>query len=1001
MNNAQQAGHPINSISIDGKQVTMHSSAFAFVVDTSAGLMAVSWENKLTGRKMRLGDGSEVEFDIGLPDNPVKTPKLQVVKVPAAEKQNSGGIEAVFELESEYPKASVTVVYRWDEKQPVLRKFVTIANRSESEWNRLLNVRLGTYQTDANLSGGEMKVSQSFKARAHQHGGLQGFPVYADGEFFLSLAHPAGCATQQNGKISLHHYPGIKVMPGSSRTCMEVVYGVSSEGKGRESFVSHIRSRMRRVLRGHDKPYAIFEPFGSKLDGEFEETENHLLDMIGKVAEGQRDSQCRFDFFSIDFWHDNKGDIKQADPVRFPSQFETIKAALRPEEIKPGLWIDSAHCGWSIGGNPATHPAIAQQVPADFGDLPASKQYECWFCRATEPIRSMYTDGFLYHIRENGIKLLKFDNFASQCSNPTHDHLPGLYANEAAHEAVIECYQALDQESPDVFIMLYWGYRSPWWLLHADTMFETGMEMEAASPGHMPAPFIRDGITRKVDQGHANAKDVPWLGTDSLGVWLSHWGGWNSGVGTERWQEGFVMDICRGHALAQSWSDPKWLTPDERRQMGEFIELMKARPHCFTNSQLILGNPCKYEPYGYCCTDGQRAFLAINNGTWEERPIKLQLNGQWGLPEGKNWNLYRWYPNPAKIADNGMGFWNEVSITLRPFQVVLLEVVPQGEDPTLRRVFKQESLPVGFSESSRPVKLIVTREKPHETMPPKGIRDITLPSEALIFAPFTKEDGVPEEELLRQVHTTLELGGKRVEGKTAFFDTDRVLDLGTFIGETGGVVAGRCAFAYIPFTSNKAGSATFGFGADWWYEAYLDGKLISETLTQGGNQKWPPSIGDHTVTVDLKQGDHLLVLRFLRGAGSALLAVGVPRDLKVAAIEAKRRTIVTGEIPASRSGGLLVVVAELSMNDEPFEKIPNLGSFFKADGTVAGLPATFRPALGPQGFPSAWQAWRYEIAPNSSSLPFELWITDSLKMGNVQRRFTAHFLPGQIEWQTK
>ena len=83
------------------------------------------------------------------------------------------------------------------------------------------------------------------------------------------------------------------------------------------------------------------------------------------------------------------------------------------------------------------------------------------------------------------------------------------------------------------------------------------------------------------------------------------------------------------------------------------------------------------------------------------------------------------------------------------------------------------------------------------------------------------------------------------------------------------------------------------------------------------------------------------------------------------------------------------------MNGEPFEKIPNLGSFFKADGTVAGLPATFHPALGPQGFPSAWQAWRYEIVPNSPPQAFELHIADSLKMVDVRRRFTAHFLPRQ------
>jgi hypothetical protein len=56
--------------------------------------------------------------------------------------------------------------------------------------------------------------------------------------------------------------------------------------------------------------------------------------------------------------------------------------------------------------------------------------------------------------------------------------------------------------------------------------------------------YARDSITQKLDQAQWYSSDVPVLGKDSLGVWLSDWG-WNSSVGKERRQEGFVMDICR------------------------------------------------------------------------------------------------------------------------------------------------------------------------------------------------------------------------------------------------------------------------------------------------------------------------------------------------------------------------------------------------------------------------------------------------------------------------
>ena len=88
-------------------------------------------------------------------------------------------------------------------------------------------------------------------------------------------------------------------------------------------------------VRGHDKPYAIFEPFGARADGDFDETEAFVLDMIRQVAEGQRDSDCRFDLFSVDFWVDYRGDLTQCDPERFPNGLTRIHDELTQAEHRP------------------------------------------------------------------------------------------------------------------------------------------------------------------------------------------------------------------------------------------------------------------------------------------------------------------------------------------------------------------------------------------------------------------------------------------------------------------------------------------------------------------------------------------------------------------------------------------------------------------------------------------------------------------------------------------
>ena len=285
----------------------------------------------------------------------------------------------------------------------MLHKFVTIKNEGNGELNRLLNVRLGTYRTDAKL------VEQE-----------RGFPAYFDDAFFVSLAHPAGFAAAKDGKVCLQQYPGVRLSPGKRFGCMEAVYGVATAGEARKAFVAQVRSRIRRVLRGHDKPYAIFEPFGSNPSGQFPETESHILDNIAKMAEGQRQTGCHFDFYSTDFWADINGDLKQFDPVRFPNGFRNIRAELAKLGVAPALWIDSGGYpdgGWSIGGNPAVKECLTREKG---GSL----------CRATEPIQSMYIDAFRHHIRQNGVRLLKFDNLATTCSNPKHAHLPGIYSTE-------------------------------------------------------------------------------------------------------------------------------------------------------------------------------------------------------------------------------------------------------------------------------------------------------------------------------------------------------------------------------------------------------------------------------------------------------------------------------------------------------------------------------------------------------------------------------------------
>lgn len=699
-----------------GNDIELNSPYFAFHLNTANGLRARFLENRLTGKAVELCGSPELEIDIGLPGHDLHTPQFTVSAL-EIKKEGAAG-EVIFSLAARDPELSAKVTYRWDAKQPVLRKFVEITNKSGGELNRLLNVRLGEYDTEEadvadRPAGGTYSVPapRQFAVGGNTHV-ERGFPVYVGNEFFLALAHPAGVAEGSAGKISLRQYPGVRLGAGKSFTCMEAVYGVAAAGEARKTFIAHLRSRMRRVVRGHDKPYTILDNFGSWPGGDFMNKEAYVLHSINRLDESRKTAGVHFDLFSVEFWVDYGGTLAECNPQRFPNGLRQIRQKLDNLETAMGLWIDGSYEGWSIGGNqdPDVQACLNYDVqnPATLEQVQLGRRA---FCRATEPIRSMYRQAFCRHIRENGVRLLKFDNTSTICVNPHHEHLPGLYSTEPIVDGLIEFFRALDEECPDVFLMLYWGYKSPWWLLYGDTLFDSGLGIEAASPSEQPAPYLRDSVTQKLDQAQRFAADVPPLGKDSLGVWLSDWG-WNSSIGKERWQEGFVMDLCRGSLLAQIWADHDWLSPPEWAQLAGFNAVLKARPECFDNPRFILGDPRKDEPYGYCCTDGRRAFLAVNNCTWSDSRLPLKLNSAWGLPDDRTWDLYRWYPEPARLSGAAGAVDKEISLCLRPFEVVLLEVVPAGEAPSLNRRFELGPVPDKFIEPTRPIELTVEPVRP-------------------------------------------------------------------------------------------------------------------------------------------------------------------------------------------------------------------------------------------------------------------------------------------------
>jgi hypothetical protein len=943
-------------------------------VDRTAALDAVDPTRAWTYPKHGWPPQFEQYATVG---RPFTTPELAVGGVDVTEQGESGVVE--FELRSRDGGLGATARYEWRADAPTLRKIVRVRNLGASAV-RLMNVRLGDYALDADATDGE-----------------RGFPVYVGGKAFLTLAHPSGWAVGRGRGVVLRQYPGRLLAPGEEFAAMDTVLGVAERGRAREAFLAHLRPLMRRVLRGHDRPYATIESFGGQPDGSFFTRSDYIREHLAKVADAQRETGCRFDRYGIEFWADYRGDLTGCDPVRFPEGLAPIRRELGNLGMSLSLWIDNTREDWSIGGNPA--------LAGCYSGTPG------FFCRACEPINRLYTEGLLYQIREYGVTQLKLDGQRAICYNARHEHLPGVYSTEAISDALIEHLRTLDAAAPEVFLMLYWGCRSPWWLLWGDTLFEPGLGIEAASPGPTPRLHVRDGVTVGLDQAQRWCADVPPLGKDSLGVWLSDWP-WNSSIGKERWQAGLVMDLCRGSLLAQPWTDTDWLTPPERREMADFVALLRERPGCFGNPRPILGDPWKAEPYGYCCSDGERAFLAINNCTWSDLSVPLELSPTWGLPAGRAWDLYRWYPDPVRLKGRRGA---PGRVLLRPFEVWLLEVVPAGGTPSLGRAFPEVTAPSRFDEPSAPIALHIGADTAAADDGPRtmwvparvvsassasGVRLQALPDGSVLSAGPVPDYGTYtvtlETKLTSLTGIRLEaLPRESLPGGGPGWAVNGNYQLSE-IGVEATPIVGGGASQPVRLASAAADFEQTSYGG-WPAAAALDGHP-STAWSVDPEEGWPhaaafgfaepvASPGGARLTVTLTNGNRGHSLGRFRlsvtgDAGQLGPGLGLGRPLPV----------LTGRVPPTRGGGTLVVTAEMTRDGRAF-LVGDVEQRFAIAATVDGTEAPAERVVPSPSYPVSWQAWRIPLGAAGTAREFRIAFRAVQVPPGVALAYSAYFVP--------
>lgn len=608
----------------------------------------------------------------------------------------------VFELTHLQEQLQVMAHYELDEF--IRRKWLEVKNLGEQE-RLLLDVDVDDFRIAAPMTEGDY-----------------GWPVMAGEEMFMAVEHPAGLSQGMEGRVRLRHFPGNTLAAGATMTTKASIVGVGSPGGARQQFVDYIQAHSPRR-----KMLAIYDPLG--ING-FPDSpcwtlnDEQMIETL-KLLEKWQKRGVKFDYYVPDVgWQDWTGDLTRFWPQCFPEGPGKVIRKVNELAMKWGLWFTGTWGDWSCGLNPAVAPSRTIVPGGKWPDYLYRDNFDLFdgrrqLCLASEPYFGILRDALLHHIRNDHLRFFKLDASSYYCNNPEHEHLPGKYSTEANFDAVIEIARATRRASPDLYIMWYWGIRSPFFALHGDSIFESRIRMEAASTGDYPALFFRDAVTLALDQGAQFNDLIPPMNKDSLGIWITDtW--WGNAMEKVRWREALVMDLARGNLLfPQIWGDLYRFSDEDVEFLARIQKVAKKNETIFYKRKKIFGDPWDNEVYGYAYFDGAHGFVFMNNADFQARPIRLRLDDTIGLkaPSGARVRLLSHFHEQATLHQARRTVFQTgetIETWLRPFEVAMWEVVPEAEAPP-RSGCEPRELPGGKPEVESHRLVLETEPLPAET----------------------------------------------------------------------------------------------------------------------------------------------------------------------------------------------------------------------------------------------------------------------------------------------
>lgn len=490
-------------------------------------------------------------------------------------------------------------------------------------------------------------------ARALSRGG-EGQPLFAGTDGFISSTFPAAENRADGRQLYLRQAPFVSLKPGESFTLAPVVFGLNTEDDMTESFLRFLRPRRPNPA---DR-LRIYCDWGAHDESDDSAApplnEQMALRLLTDLCRAKEQTGLSFDYYLMDdYWYTPGEPYTTFDQRHWPNGPDAFIKAVEAAGMRFGLWFDvnlkklKPDCGTVMrGGTP---------------------DVLCMGCR--ENMDKLFY-GVEHQIRENHVRLLKFDFAYFDCGDASHSFHSSRHtaSKEPAVRYFIAHLARLREQYPDLRVLAYNGFTtdlsfissvdpnrrglavSPFWAQAVDYIY-----CGDPRPAEMPAP-LQKSLLHYTDCMMEQFRDalLPVEAIDDHGTMVG-----NTGtiyyLGRKALRDSYILNIARGtrkrHLYGETalLTDADWAFMAAVEPMFDFV----CSPDCRTAP--VLQRPSECGLYGYSNTDGVRGTITLVNTGAQSLPAAVSLPC-WQEGERLTWRrLYHageW--KPCALPDAGL-----------------------------------------------------------------------------------------------------------------------------------------------------------------------------------------------------------------------------------------------------------------------------------------------------------------------------------------------------------